>query len=135
MTRIESDPIHVARPVSAVYQFLHDLRNYKDLMPERVTEFSANENEAQLRIEGLGKFSMRKGFCNPDVSIELIPEGSLPFTFTMRWELQESESTARVMGIIDADLNMMLKMLAQGPLREFINTQAHRIKEIIEKQA
>lgn len=135
MTRIESDPIQINKAVSSVYQFLSDLRNYKELMPDRVTEFDAGEDEARLRIEGLGKFSMRRGNCMPDSLIELIPEGSLPFSFTMRWELQETDANTRVLGIIDADLNMMLKMLAQGPLREFINTQAHRIREVIEKQA
>ncbi len=132
MTRIESDKIIVNRPAQEVYAFLADLRNYEQLMPSRVSEFHADEEEAHLKIDGMGKVRMKKGSCEENRRIVLEPEGSIPFTFTVHWELSDDGASTALLAYVDADLNMMMKMLAQGPLKEFINTQAHRLREVME---
>lgn len=132
MTKIESDKIKVQRTAAEVYAFLADLRNYEQLMPSRVSEFHADEQEAQLKIDGMGRVRMKKGICEENRRIILEPEGSIPFSFKVYWEISEDGPCTELLGYVDADLNMMMKMLAQAPLREFINTQAHRLREIME---
>jgi hypothetical protein len=50
----------------------------------------------------------------------------------VHWELSDDGASTALLAYVDADLNMMMKMLAQGPLKEFINTQAHRLREVME---
>jgi carbon monoxide dehydrogenase subunit G len=136
MTKIESDLIMVNRTDKEVYSFLTDLSNYKQLMPERVSEFEADEKNAKLKIDGMGKVNIELGSCTEYSTISLNPSGNMPFSFTMHWEIESNEDgKTRLVGYVNAELNMMLKMLAQGPLKEFINTQAHKLKEIMEKSS
>ncbi len=134
MTEILSEEISIDRSAEKVFLFLKDLRNFENLMPEDVTGFSATEQEASLDLKGLGKFNITLTEQNPNRQIRLTPKGKLPFKFDIEWLISSRDETSTVIGKINAELNMFMKMMAEPKLRSFLETQAHKLKEYLEKE-
>ncbi|MBO6516696.1 MAG: SRPBCC family protein [Bacteroidia bacterium] len=134
MTEISSDEIKVNRGVDKVYTFLKDLRNLKNLMPEDVGGFEATEEEAQLDLKGLGKFSISITDQEENKRIKLTPKGKLPFKFDIEWLLTNNGDNSVVVGRINAELNMFMKMMAEPKLRSFLDSQAHKLKDYLESE-
>ncbi len=128
MTRIESDLQAVVVTPSEVYEFLCDLRNYGQLMPSVVTNFTAKEKEADFEISGLGKIHVEITKTIPGERIDLTPSGKLPFTFDLAWEIEDNNGKADVKAIANADLNVFMKMIAEPQLKKFVQAQAETLK-------
>lgn len=135
MTEIPSEELIINRSASQVYQFLNDLRNYENLMPASdVSDFSASEDKAELSLKGLGKFQITVDERNPDKYIKLLPKGKLPFQFDIEWHITPNGETCNILGKINADLNMFMKMMAEPKLRSFVDNQAHKLKTYLESE-
>ncbi|MBI1305355.1 MAG: hypothetical protein GC181_01935 [Bacteroidetes bacterium] len=134
-TIIESDSVIVDRPLGAVFAFLSDLRNYEPLMKGIITGFSADEDRASLSVQGLGEFSIAKSDVQFNKSITLHPSGKLPFPFDIIWSFSElGDKQTFVKGAVHAELNMFMKMMAEGKLRTFVSSQSEKMKDYLESQ-
>lgn len=135
MTEIQSESLNIERSADQVFAFLKDLRNYENLMPSSdVTNFSATEEEASLSLKGLGQFNITVEEQIPSSLIRLKPSGKLPFKFNIEWSIKPSENGAIVVGQINAELNMFMKMMAEPKLRSFVDQQAHKLKTFLESE-
>jgi carbon monoxide dehydrogenase subunit G len=131
MTKIESEKTEINKPVAEVYNFLCDMRNYEKLMPEQITNWQATENDCTFTISGMATISMGITEKNPNRSIKIVSQGKVPFNFDLNVLIEEKGPALTGAEIImNADLNMMLKMMAQKPLTNFINMLAQKMKEI-----
>lgn len=134
MTEISSEEIQISRSAEKVFNFLKDLRNFKNLMPSDVADFSATEQEANLNLKGLGQFTINLTEQNPSRQIRLTPKGKLPFKFDIEWLITDKGESSSVVGKINAELNMFMKMMAEPKLRSFLEKQAHKLKEYLETE-
>lgn len=133
LTVIPSNTIVVDRPILSVFEYLKDLRNYEKLMPADVESFEADSEKATLRMKGLGAFQIRKGQTTDHSLIVLEPQGSLPFQFNIEWRLSEEASgKTAVVGQINAQLNVFMKMMAESKLLDFVTSQADKMKSHLE---
>ena len=132
ITEIKSEVVTIDRGVGQVFNFLCDLRNYRDLMPDEVVEFSAVQDSAELNFKGLGSFSMRVSRKDANRKITLQPRGKLPFDFTIDWLMESQNGSTKVTGIVNAKLNVFMKMMAEGRLKDFVSAQATKMKSHIE---
>lgn len=132
MTRIESDVQSVVATPSEVYEFLCDLRNYGQLMPSVVSNFTSNEKEADFEISGLGKIHVEITKTIPGEKVELTPSGKLPFQFDLAWEISDKNGKANVTAVANADLNIFMKMMAEPQLNKFVQAQAETLKTYFE---
>ena len=60
----------------------------------------------------------------------MVPKNRVPFKFDIQWNIESiNEDQSQIQAIINADLNMMMRMMAEKPLNDFINTQIHKLSD------
>lgn len=131
MTTIQNTT-EINKNVSEVYAFLTDLNNHEQLMPENIYNWSSTNDEARFTIQNMAKLALRVDERSENKAIKLIPSEKAPFEVALRWELQVVEDTlTKATFIIDADLNMMMKIIASGPLQKLVDYQINKLKELL----
>ena len=62
--------------------------------------------------------------------IVCVPAEEAPFEVKLSWKVEEvSASETNATFIIEAELNMMMKMMASGPLKKLVDHQVSKLKE------
>jgi len=131
MTTIQNTT-EINRNVSEVFAFLTDLNNHEQLMPENIYNWSSTSDEARFTIQNMAKLALKVEERVENQLIKLIPSEKAPFEVKLRWELQAvSETVTKATFIIDADLNMLMKMIASGPLQKLIDFQVNKLKAVL----
>lgn len=131
MTIIQNS-VQIEKSSEELFRFLSDCRNHEKLMPENVYNWSATEDEARFTIQNMAKLALKIDKREPNSLIHFVPAEKAPFDVTLRWEIEsqgENSSSARL--VIEADLNMMLKMIASGPLQKLVDHQVNSLKQIL----
>ena len=131
MTIIEST-VELNLTTDKVYDFLADLNNHQQLMPENIYNWSSTEDEASFTIQNMAKLAIKISSRVPNTEIVAIPTEKPPFDVELKWTVTPNDNggtTAK--HIISADLNMMMKMLAAGPLQKLADHQTNKLKEIL----
>jgi carbon monoxide dehydrogenase subunit G len=131
MTVIESTT-EINLPIDKVYNFLEDLNNHQQLMPENIYNWSSTADEASFTIQNMAKLAIKISSRLPNSEIIAIPTEKPPFDVELKWTVTPNDNggtTAK--HIISADLNMMMKMLAAGPLQKLADHQTQKLKEIL----
>jgi len=128
MVKIESNSSSIHKSSLEVFEFLSLPANYESLMPSKVRSFSSTETEATLDIEGIGTVQLAITEKVSPSKIVMLPQNKVPFKFDIQWDIitiNDSEST--VQAVINADLNFMMKMMAEKLLKDFLDVQVHKL--------
>jgi len=132
MTVFESKAI-INKPLSEVYNFLSDLNNHQKLMPENVYNWSSTTDEARFTIQNMAKLALKVYDRMENTSILIVPAEEVPFPVELKWAVSDnSDGTTQAVLTISAELNMMMKMLASGPLQKLTDHQTQSLKKILE---
>lgn len=131
MTIIESaTTIH--QPVEKVYTYLADLNNHQQLMPENIYNWSSTVDEASFTIQNMAKLAIKITSRIENQELIAVPTEKAPFEIELKWTVEDNgDGTTTAKHIISADLNMMMKMLAAGPLQKLADHQTERLSEIL----
>lgn len=131
MTIIQNSTI-ISKPVREAYAFLADLNNHEQLMPANVQNWSSTKDEARFTIQNMAKISLKLSQRIENKELVCVPSEEAPFDMCLRWRLEElSENTTEATFVIEAELNMMMKMLASGPLQRLADHQVEKLKETL----
>ncbi|PST82647.1 orotate phosphoribosyltransferase [Pedobacter yulinensis] len=131
MTIIENT-VTIARPVQDVFNFLTDMNNHQQLMPENIYNWSSTRDEARFTIQNMAKLAIHISERKEFSEIIAVPSEQAPFGVELKWTLEDlGNGSTAAKHIISADLNMMMKMLASGPLQKLVNHQTEKLKEIL----
>ncbi|WP_158795901.1 SRPBCC family protein [Pedobacter sp. L105] len=131
MTVIESST-QVNQPVEKVYAFLADMNNHQQLMPENIYNWTSTVDDASFTIQNMAKLSIKISSRIPNQELIAIPAEKAPFDMELKWTVADNgDGTTTATHIISADLNMMMKMLAAGPLKNLADHQTERLSEIL----
>ncbi len=132
MTIIESSTV-ISKPVSEVYAFLADLNNHQQLMPENIYNWSSTEDEARFTIQNMAKLALKVSSRAPNKEIIAVPSEEAPFALELKWSVLEKDAAlTEARFTISADLNMMMKMLASGPLQKLADHETKILKKVLE---
>ena len=132
MTTIQQQ-ISLQAPVEKVYAFLSNGNNHEKLMPPTITGWQSTEDTAQFSIQGLAKLSLKVTERIENQKIAFGPVDKPPFDFSLYWDLQKGQDTQTLANLrIDADLNMMLKMMVSGPLQKLVDYQVAQLAVAVE---
>lgn len=122
----------IDKPVSEVYAFLADLNNHQLLMPENIYNWSSTEDEARFTIQNMAKLALKVSSRTKDIEITAIPSEEAPFDIELKWFLtDQGDDKTQAVYTIAAELNMMLKMLAAGPLQKLADHQTSALKKVM----
>ena len=131
MTIIEST-VELNLTTDKVYDFLADLNNHQQLMPENIYNWSSTEDEASFTIQNMAKLAIKISSRVSNTEIVAIPTEKPPFDVELKWTVEQNDNGGTIAKhIISADLNMMMKMLASGPLQKLADHQTTKLKEIL----
>jgi carbon monoxide dehydrogenase subunit G len=131
MTRIESEIREVAKPASEIYTFLSDFRNFSNIMPEQVTDWQATADRCSFTIKGMASLGMKIIERKENQLITIERDGKAPFDFKLHCLIGSTgENTSTLQLAFDADLNPMLKMMAEKPLKNFLDLLVNRYSAI-----
>lgn len=131
MTVIESTT-EINLPVEQVYNFLANLNNHQQLMPENIYNWSSTEDTASFTIQNMAKLAIQISSRVPNQELIAIPSEKAPFDIELKWTVADNgQGGTTASHIISADLNMMMKMLASGPLQKLADHQTEKLKEVL----
>jgi carbon monoxide dehydrogenase subunit G len=131
MTTIEAGHINIAKTAAEIFAFLVNCNNHKELMPEQVINWQSTENNCSFTIKGTADLALKIKETTPNTSIVLEPDGKKPFDFELKWTINDNGDTSTVNAVLEADLNMFLKMVAAKPLENFLHYQTKKLKTIM----
>lgn len=115
-----------------VYDFLQNLKNHEQLMPEGGYSWTITGEEVSLEIKNLTSLTLRVDEKEPSrlVSIRSIEGAFVPVA--IRWEIEaQGEEMSLVTLQIDAQLNMMMKMVASPVLNKLVEYQIGKLHDIL----
>ena len=121
----------INRPINEVYTFLADMNNHQQLMPDSISEWSSTVDEASFNIQNMVKLSLKVDSRTPDKLISIIPAAKPPFDMNLSWALSGDENETMVTYTISADLNMMMKMMASGPLQKLTDHETYTLAKVL----
>ncbi|MEJ7693007.1 SRPBCC family protein [Daejeonella sp.] len=132
MTIIESK-VTVNKPVEKVYEFLSDLNNHQQLMPENIYNWSSTPDEAKFTIQNMAKLALKVSSRKKNEEIIAIPSEEAPFALELKWSVRDKgNGKTEAHYAISAELNMMMKMLAAGPLQKLVDHETAALKKVLE---
>lgn len=132
MTIIQSKTT-ISKPAAEVYAFLADLNNHQQLMPENIYNWSSTTDEARFTIQNMAKLALKVSSRTQDQQIIIVPSEEAPFPVELKWTLHDTgNGTTEAVHTISAELNMMMKMLASGPLQKLADHQTSQLKNSLQ---
>lgn len=126
MTVFESKVL-LNKPVAEVYAFLEDLNNHEGLMPENIYNWSSTKDEARFTIQNMAKLALKVESRVENAEILIVPAEAAPISLNLKWTLNETGDQTKAKLTISAELNMMMKMLASGPLQKLTDYQTNAL--------
>lgn len=131
MTVIQNN-VAINKPINEVYNFLNDLNNHEQLMPENIYNWSSTADEARFTIKNMAKLALKISQRVENKEIVCVPSEEAPFELKLVWKAEEISATeTSATFIIEAQLNMMMKMMASGPLQKLVDHQVGKLNEIL----
>lgn len=128
MTNIESK-VSINKPINEVFEFLSDLNNHQQLMPENIYNWSSTKEEARFTIQNMAKLALKVASITPDKEIIIKPSEAAPFDLELKWTLTDmGDGTTEATHTIAADLNMMMKMIVAGPLQKLVDHETAQLE-------
>lgn len=123
----------INQPVGKVYEFLADFNNHQKLVPDNVQNWSSTYNEASFGIQNMVQLSLKVTERVDNKLVKIQAVGNPPFPVTLTWAFAEAGDTTIVTFSINAELNMMMKMMASGPLQKLANHEVEQLAALLNR--
>ncbi len=130
MTTFESKKVINASP-EAVYGFLSDFNNHGQLMPDNVQNWSASYNEAGFTVQNTIELSLRITERVENKAVNITAVDNPPFPVQLNWEIEAEGDKTNVTFSINAELNMMMKLVASGPLQKLADHETESLESLV----
>ncbi len=100
-------------------------------MPDNVVNWTAGYNNASFEVPNMLKLSLAITERRNGSVIEISPVEKPPFAVKLNWEIKSGNDTSEVTFTITAELNMMMKMMASGPLQKLAEHQTQALANLL----
>ncbi|PCH77408.1 MAG: orotate phosphoribosyltransferase [Flavobacteriaceae bacterium] len=127
---LESTNTPVNKSQKETFDFLTDLKNFKQLLPENTEKFEIDGDSMLFSLKGMPEIRMViKETQEFDKVILGAASSKLPFTLTA--DIKEvSDTTAETKLSFTGDFNPMMAMMVKKPLQKFIDTLSENIAKL-----
>ena len=127
--RLEGPVTQVARSQQTVYAAVNDVEKYKDYMPSAVSSFATGEDWFSFTIGGMPEIKMVRSVAEPFSRVVFATPMGAKISLEVRIEaLSDEQSSVQV--AIEADVNPMLRMMVERPLRRFLEDLSEKIGHV-----
>jgi len=132
MTNLESSNVTVAKSAEHIFNFLQDLTNFSQLLPEdRVENFEADKDSCSFQIKGLTGIQIKVADRQPNTLVHTVSQTVKPFPFSLDMHIEAiDENSCHVQFKFHAEINSFLKMMVERPLGNFLGMLATSVQEL-----
>lgn len=122
MTTIETKHELSSNSQEKLFQFLSDLNNFEQLMPEgKIEKWSSSSEECEFTIKGMARIGLKKVSEEPNSLIKITSFGKVPFSFDLDIHLNDKGDKTESYMVFKGDINPFMKMMVEKPLTNFFN--------------
>ena len=129
MTNFKSPEVEVNVSAEVLYNKLSNVNNLRNILPPQVSEFQSTEDSCCFKIDGMPTIHLEIAEKIPNSKISLIAKDS-QVPFTLECNISENGDMAKATLEINAELNMMMKMMLEKPLANFLNSASEGLKKL-----
>ena len=128
MATFKSPEVIVNRTAEDFFTKIGDLNNLKEIMPSQIEDFESTATTCSFKMKGMPALNLELGEKTPFSKISLTAKGSqVPFSLDCFITEKGEQCQARLE--INAELNMMMKMMVEKPLTQFLDVLAAKMEE------
>lgn len=129
--KIESKRVEIERPASELYTFLQDMNNFKELLPQsKISEWKADVDECSFKVQGAATIGLKLVGGSAPTHVKMESTDRSPFPFDLDVHLAEVAGKTTAHQVFKADINPMLKMMVEKPLKNLFDHIADKMAEI-----
>lgn len=129
--KLESEKVVTSKSQEEMFDFLTDVHNYKQLMPESTEKFETLSDDTFLfQLKGMPEIRLKIVETRKP---ELVRLGSTSdkFPFSLNIHVSEAEGNkSQVFMDFEGNFNPMMSMMIKGPLKKFIATLAENASKL-----
>jgi carbon monoxide dehydrogenase subunit G len=127
MTTIESKKVELARTTEEVSAYVQDLNNFEKLLPrDRVSDFESDGESCSFKINGMAKIGLK--VASVESNLVKLESTDSPFSFTINVHLDSQNEGTSAYQIVNLELNPMMKMMVEKPLRNLFDHISDRLQ-------
>jgi len=129
MTTFESTVKTAPHAAATIFAFVSDFTQFEHLIPkDKVKNWESTQESCRFTVDPIGELGLKIIEKEPFTTVKFTAEGKTPFNFFLWIQLkEENEQLTHIKVTIKADMNPMIKMVASGPVKKFIDTLAEGI--------
>jgi hypothetical protein len=128
---LESKKTVINKSQKEFFEFLTDLNNFKQLMPENTDKFEVDGDSFIFSLKGMPEIRL---VVNKKQEYDKIVLGAasskLSFSLTANIEAV-SDSSCETQLLFEGEFNAMMAMMVKGPLQKFINTLTENAGQLV----
>jgi len=127
---LESTKVTSQKSDVELFEFLADVKNFEQLMPENIDKFEVQDDSFLFALKGMPEIRLKLQDKLPNNKI-VLGSTSDKFPFTLTGHITKvDENSSEVQLIFDGDFNAMVAMMIKNPLQKFINTLVENIEKL-----
>ena len=123
MATFKSPEVIVNRSAKDFFNKIGDLNNLKEIMPSSIKDFESTESTCSFKMKGMPVLNLELGEKTPFSKISLTAKNNqVPFLLDCIITKKGKQCQASLE--ITIELNMMMKMMVEKPLTQFLDVLA-----------
>lgn len=128
---LNTDKVTVNKSAEGLCEFLADVKNFKQLMPENISKFELiRENAFIFALKGMPEIALEvKEVNKPNKVVLGAISDKIPFTLTADIDAID-ESTSQAQLLFNGEFSGMMAMMVKGPIKKFIGTLSENIQKL-----
>lgn len=130
-TRYSGKEITIGFPPAAIYSFFEDMSSFGKHFPAGVVDSVTSDSDSiHITKSGL-TLGIRRGECIPHSKVSVVSEESSPLKFSLSFLMSPSGTDGTTLHLeLDAEMNMMMKMMLGGKLQEAVDKLTFYMSDI-----
>ena len=129
MTTFKSPEVIVNKKAKYFFNKIGDLNNLKEIMPPQITDFKSTETTCSFKMSGMPELALEITEKTEFSKISLTAvESQVPFSLNCFITEKGEQCQARLE--INAELNMMMQMMVEKPLTQFLDVLASKMQNL-----
>ena len=127
---LNSKKVVVKKSAASLCDFLSDVKNFEQLMPESISKFEIiRENAFVFALKGMPEIALEiKEVNSPDSVVLGAISDKIPFKLTVNVAAID-KSTSEAEFLFSGEFNSMMAMMIKSPLNKLLATLAENLKK------
>lgn len=128
---IEAQNQYIPKGDKEVFEFLTDLKNFEQLMPENIDKFEViSEDRFLFALKGMPEIVLQRKHQTPNSQVVLgAASEKLPFTLTADI-VSAGDNKSEVSLSFEGEFNAMMAMMIKKPITNFMGTLSDNLSKI-----